>query len=91
MGHKVIAINQWWAGVLAALMASAIIGGVAAYAQQQVTQNQVQDLKEANLPERMTRIEETVKNTAKDVENINRKIDFLVQQQVRDDSERRQK
>ncbi len=88
MSHKVIAINQMWASVLAALLVASIGGGVAAYAQQQVTQNQVENLEKANLPERMTRIEETVKTTARDVDQINRKIDFLVQQQVRDDRER---
>ena len=90
MTHKVIAISQIWAGVLGSLMAASIIGGVAAYAQQQVTQNQVEKLEKSNLPERMARIEETVKNTAKDVESVNRKIDFLVQQQIRDDKERKQ-
>lgn len=89
--HKVIAISQWWAGIFAVLLTSAIIGGVA-YAidnmqEMERTKTKFEAMEAAKLPERMTRLETKVENIDDGVRRIesgqaaiNEKIDRLIEQ-----------
>jgi len=91
--HKAIIINDWWAGILGTIIAACFLGSISfawsANSEQAVLQDKVRKMEEANLPERMARIEETVKSTDKTVDDIKamqrdmgRKIDILVQSQI---------
>lgn len=95
MSHnKAIVISPFWATILSALIITGIGGGFAtakgiydaqaeAGTERAIINQKLNPLSDAKLPERMARIEETVKNTDKNVDEMNRKIDFLVRQQVR--------
>ncbi len=92
MSHnKAVVINRWWAGLFASLAATSMISAFgfawSANSQQAVTQSEVQMLKEQqramqNVPERLARVEETVRGTDKTVESINRKLDVIIQSQI---------
>lgn len=93
--HKAIVINHWWAGILSALLMT-FIGGTASIAkdmydaqasgsrERAILAEKVQPMVDAKLPERVTRIEETVQNTNSRVESIDRKLDVLIQRQLED-------
>lgn len=75
MGHdKALIINKFWASVLASVIGSAIIGGVAyawtANANIAVLQNDVRQIQAANLDTRLTRMEEQIKASAGTVDEI---------------------
>lgn len=99
MRHKAVVINNFWAGIISSLVVVILTGAFAfckigydaqaeAAIERAVIKQQYMPLREADLPNRMTRIEETVRNTADDVEQINQKLDFLIQNQLREDRER---
>lgn len=77
--RKIIVINQWWAGVLATVMASALFGGIAyafqARADFAVLQGQVSEIRQANLPVRIAAIETQGQATAASVTRIERAIE----------------
>lgn len=83
MGNKVIAINGWWASVLASILASIVFGGIgyafSAHAQLEILQGKINSIESSGLPERMARIEETTKNTDKSVDAISMKLDRLLE------------
>jgi hypothetical protein len=98
MAHNnALVISKWWAGVFASLAATSAISAFgfawSANSQQTAMQVKVEAIEQANLPDRMARIEETVKSTDKTVDDIkatqreqsamqmdmSRKIDQLIQ------------
>ena len=75
MSNKALVISPFWAIILGTVIASGVIGGFA-YAwdnssKQAVLQEKVGRIDQADLPDRMSRIEVELKN-------INDKLDFLV-------------
>lgn len=60
--RKAIIISPWWAGVIASIIASGMISCFAfvfsANAQLAVMQNDMNDIKKSDLPQRLSRMEE---------------------------------
>ncbi len=90
MSHKAIVISPFWASVISGLAVSAIVSGFVtlkviydaqadARRDQGIIEEKVARYEQANLPDRMSRIEEGVKNIKETTNNISQKIDYLVQ------------
>lgn len=64
MPSKPIQISAWWAGLLASLLSAGILGGIAyaveANADLRVVQNDVKEIKDANLEHRLSTIDTRV-------------------------------
>ena len=93
-------INKTWAGLFTAVLGSAIIGGFGfaftVNADQAVMQSDVQELKEANMPNRLSTMEQQIKQLQKDVDKVDTtttridlKIDSLIQGDINERNERR--
>lgn len=90
---KAAIINKWWAGIFAALIIASALGSyrfawdsnnnqIAIQTNQETMQTQIKSMQGDKLPERMAAIEQTVKNTDKTVESIDRKMDAMIQAQM---------
>lgn len=75
MHDKAIVINKFWMGIISMLIGAILIGGFTyawnANAQIAVLQHDVNDLKSANIDQRLTRIEEQQKAVVE-------KLDILI-------------
>lgn len=73
-GHNVIAIKQPWVSVVTGLVSVIIVGGFtfawSVNAQQNVTQTKLDAIEDANLPERITRLEVIQQGTQRDVDDV---------------------
>lgn len=80
-GHKVIAINSWWAGILGTLLTAVVIGSVTyawnANAQLATLKTDVADIKGANLPIQVASLKVQVDNIVKANERIERSQDKM--------------
>lgn len=91
MSHKVIAINSFWASIIASLMVALVLGGVsyalAAGQDLAVIQDQMQEIRQAKLmqqfpvvQEQVKQIQETTKRMEVQQEKITDKLERILQQ-----------
>lgn len=90
--HKALVVTDFWATVIATLMASAVIGGVAfafgVASQTSALAAQVGELEKANLPTDMAAVKESVSGIKtqigqqqKQLDDINGKLDWIIRHQ----------
>jgi hypothetical protein len=93
--QKAIIINHWWAGLLATLMVACVGGGVSvakdvydgqadAKQGQAVINAKLDPLVDSRLPERMAGMEQQLDSVGSKVEAIDRKVDVLIEQKLRE-------
>lgn len=82
MGHKVIALNGWWASLLASIIAASVVASAAyawtANAELAVLKRDVSEMKQADLPVRLARMEEKINESAIKQARIEDKLDKLI-------------
>lgn len=93
---KAIVLSRWSAGILSALLSSFAVGGFTFAWSVNAQMQNVEELNEAKLPERMVKIEEQNKNMSNDIDEIKddvkevkKKLDIIIQGTVDDRRERR--
>lgn len=93
---KAIVLSRWSATVGGTLLTTLITGGFAFAWSVNAQMQNVEELNDAHLPERMVKIEEQNKNMSNDIDEIkddvkevNKKLDIIIQGTVDDRRERR--